>query len=66
MYKRQEFEYIGFYLYLQKARFGEKLQISTEVRQQEIFDMLLPKLALQCIVENAVVHGLEDVYKRQS
>lgn len=57
---REEFEYIGFYLYLQKARFGEKLQISTEVRQQEIFDMLLPKLALQCIVENAVVHGLEN------
>ncbi len=57
---REELEYINFYLYLQKVRFGDKLQTDIRVDDDRILDMLVPKLCIQCIVENAVVHGLEN------
>lgn len=55
----QELEYVRYYLYLQNSRFGERIQYEIRVEDEKLQDCLVPKLCLQLIVENAVVHGLE-------
>ena len=51
---RQELEFIEFYLYLQKMRFQDKLEYNINL------DLVLPKLSIEPLVENAVVHGIEE------
>lgn len=56
---RQELEFVEFYLYLQKVRFEDKLEYHVNISDESILDFYLPKLCVEPIVENAVVHGLE-------
>ncbi|MEK5236595.1 sensor histidine kinase [Paenibacillus sp. FSL L8-0470] len=56
---RQELDFIRFYLYLQKERFEDKLEYSVQIEDDAILDLLLPKLSVEPLVENAVVHGVE-------
>lgn len=56
---RQELELIKFYLYLQKMRFQDKLSYSINLSDESILDLYVPKLSIEPIVENAVVHGIE-------
>ncbi|NQX45884.1 response regulator [Paenibacillus tritici] len=51
-----ELELVESYLFIEKARFEERLQIEWDVDQG--IDLLLPPLTLQPLVENAVRHGL--------
>ena len=46
------------YLVLEKARFGDRLQITLRVAP-EVLPVVIPFLCLQPLVENAVRHGLE-------
>lgn len=55
----QELNYVEYYLYLQSYRYGDRLNYLVEVENNEIVKMQIPKLCLQLIVENAVVHGIE-------
>jgi two-component system, sensor histidine kinase YesM len=57
---KQELEYIEFYLYLQKMRFGDKININISIPDKTLLDFYLPKLSIQPIVENAIIHGLEN------
>ncbi|HYF91329.1 MAG TPA: histidine kinase [Symbiobacteriaceae bacterium] len=52
-----EVEYVNTYLSLEKARFGDKLQVRMRI-DPELLRMQVPVLTLQPLVENAVVHGL--------
>lgn len=56
---RQELEYVEYYLYLQSFRYGERLQYEIIIKDKELEEMYIPKLCMQLIVENAVVHGIE-------
>lgn len=56
---REEREYIKFYTFLQKMRFGEKLIININISDDEVGDFYIPKFCVYSIVENAIVHGLE-------
>lgn len=56
---RQELEFIKFYLYLQKERFDDKIEYTIHVEDESILNLLLPKLSIEPIVENAITHGLE-------
>lgn len=56
---QDEIEYINTYLSLEKARFGEKLQIDLLV-DPRIMGVQVPILTLQPLVENGVVHGLSS------
>ncbi len=56
----QELEYAKFYLYLQKVRFGERLEYTINISDDSINHCLLPKFCIEPIVENSVVHGLEN------
>lgn len=56
---RQELDYVRYYLDLQKARFEDALQYEIDYADPSILDYYLPKLTIQPLVENSVVHGLE-------
>lgn len=56
---REELEYIRFYIYLQETRFRDKLDVTISVKDDSILDFYLPKLCVQPLVENAIVHGIE-------
>jgi two-component system sensor histidine kinase YesM len=57
---KQEFEYINYYLFLQKTRFQNKIEFILPKLSGEVINYFLPKLAIQSMVENAVIHGLEN------
>ncbi len=52
-----ELENIERYIALEKARFGDRLNIRLQIAP-EVLSVVLPFLALQPLVENAVRHGL--------
>jgi two-component system, sensor histidine kinase YesM len=57
---RDELKHIDHYITIQKARFGERLQVEYDL-DEEASQMEIPKLAVQSLVENAIKHGLEKV-----
>lgn len=52
----QELELLESYLYIEKERFGDRLQIKWEV--DEVEGLMIPPLSIQTLVENAVNHGV--------
>ncbi len=60
---KKELDYIKTYLAIQKLRFGERANAVFDIPEEYNLDAIeiLP-LLLQPIVENAIVHGLEDIY----
>lgn len=55
----QEYQFARQYLELQRLRFGEQLEYTISV-EEGAGDIAIPKLIVQPIVENCVVHGMED------
>ncbi|HVA89762.1 MAG TPA: sensor histidine kinase [Chloroflexota bacterium] len=55
---REELEHVHHYMVVQHMRFGDRITITIEVDPQ-LLDGLIPRLALQPLVENALTHGLE-------
>ncbi len=55
----EELRSIDRYLLLERARFGDRLQVSLQVAP-EALAVAIPYLCLQPLVENAVKHGLEE------
>ena len=54
----EELSNIDRYLTLERARFGDRLQVELRIAP-EVLNVTVPFLCLQPIVENAVRHGLE-------
>jgi len=54
----EELRSIDKYLALERARFGERLQVTLQVAP-EVLPVAVPVFVLQPLVENAVRHGLE-------
>jgi len=52
----QEIEYIKSYLYIQKIRFGERLNIIYNI--EENINFLIPKNSLYNLIDNAINHGI--------
>lgn len=57
-----EISLIHEYLYIQKARFSEKLRYAVHIHP-ELESFIIPSLILQPLVENAVIHGCEDQHE---
>ena len=54
-----EINHVRQYLFIQKQRYGDKLEY--EIDENPAFDnLVLPKLVLQPLVENALYHGIKD------
>ncbi|MBF1040305.1 MAG: sensor histidine kinase, partial [Lachnospiraceae bacterium] len=60
---RDELKNINDYMKIQRYRFHDRFQLSIVVDEEDkrIFDFYIPRLILQPVVENAIVHGLDDV-----
>ena len=56
---QEELDSVKYYLALQKERFEEKLQYTVDVEDDKLLGCYLPKLTIQPLVENSIVHGLE-------
>ncbi|WP_343246986.1 sensor histidine kinase [Diplocloster hominis] len=55
----QEVEHLKSYILIQKNRFGDRIRV--DIRMEEgLEECKVLKLILQPLVENAIVHGLED------
>lgn len=55
---REELEHVNNYLAIQKIRFQDRVNYFVDVPEC-VMDLLLPRISLQPMVENAIVHGLE-------
>ena len=53
-----ELHYVEKYLRLERARFGDRLEVTVQVAP-EVLQAVVPVLSLQPLVENAVRHGVE-------
>lgn len=53
---RRELELIHTYLFIEKERFGERLEVQWEGELEA--ELMVPPLAIQTLVENAVRHGV--------
>ncbi|MBD2844107.1 response regulator [Paenibacillus sp. IB182496] len=51
-----ELQLVRAYLYIEQERFGQRLRVAWELDEKA--DLLLPPLAIQTLVENAVRHGI--------
>ena len=56
---RDEIKILKDFLYIQEFRYGDRMTSFIEV-DDELMDYYIPKLIVQPILENAVVHGIEE------
>lgn len=56
---QDEMRYVQDYIYIQETRYGDKFTSYIEM-DEELKDVMLPKMTIQTLVENAVVHGVEN------
>ena len=56
---RQEMDNINNYMKIQQFRFNNKFAYSFEVEEELLDQYMVPRMVLQPLVENAIMHGLE-------
>lgn len=61
---REELNHIQDYYYIQKYRFEDRFDMKIEVEDESVYDYYIPKMTLQPLVENAMIHGLERVARK--
>ena len=55
----KELENIHCYLTIQKFRYNDKLDVQIDI-PPELYRAKIPKLLIQPLIENSIVHGLEQ------
>ncbi|MFZ5968490.1 MAG: sensor histidine kinase [Bacillota bacterium] len=58
----EEIKYVKNYMYILKTRFGNRIEFYTDI-DENVLDVKMPCTIIQPIVENAFIHGLEDLEK---
>lgn len=58
---KEELKYVEYYLWLQKERFDDRLNYSIDVSDDSILGCEVPRLIIESMVENAIVHGIENM-----
>ncbi len=62
---KREMEVLNKYLYLEEVRYGDRVTISTNV-PEHLEGVLIPRLLLQPVVENAFKHGIANTIGKGS
>ncbi|MCM1267281.1 MAG: sensor histidine kinase [Bacteroidales bacterium] len=52
----REMNYVNDYIFLQKIRMDDSLEFSADI-DPETLDCLIPKISIQTLVENSIIHG---------
>jgi len=59
---REEIENVRSYVYLLQTRFGDSVNFELDYGKDEsALDIIVPRMVLQPIVENAYIHGISEV-----
>lgn len=61
---KEEITHIQDYYFIQKYRFEDRFAMEITMENEEIGDYYIPKMTLQPLVENAMIHGLEKVNRK--
>lgn len=56
---REELKYVDAYLYIIDQRFGDKFIFEKEI-DEKLYDLQIPRLIVQPLVENMVEHGVDE------
>lgn len=59
----EELQYLEEYFYLLKARYEHKIEFEVKV-DEVVKNQIIPKVALQQVVENCMIHGFENSISR--
>ena len=59
IYLKEELELVNCYVDIQKIRFNDKFSYTVEL-EEGLEECVIPKLIIQPIVENSVLHGLKE------
>ncbi|MFD0711431.1 sensor histidine kinase [Paenibacillus sp. GCM10027626] len=54
-----ELEFLENYMFIQQAKYGQRIKLRVEA-DPDLLALPVPKLILQPLVENAILHGLEE------
>ena len=57
---KQELNFLNDYIDIEKARFGNQLQIEVKT-DTSLLNMVMPRFVLQLLVENAIKHGISQL-----
>lgn len=57
---KEELEHVQEYVNIQNTRYRDKIHFFIDVEDDEIKNLILPKLVLQPLVENAIYHGIQE------
>jgi two-component system, sensor histidine kinase YesM len=57
---REEIDYVKNYMQILKIRFGDRISFFTDI-SEEALDTRIPRITIQPIIENAYIHGLQDL-----
>jgi two-component system sensor histidine kinase YesM len=57
---KEEVRFVQSYIQIQQLRYGERLRVQYEI-DEDLFDIPIPKLILQPLVENALYHGIDGM-----
>lgn len=56
---KQELDYVNSYIKIQLIRFQDRIHFTSDC-DRECLDILIPKLSIQPLVENAIKHSIEE------
>jgi len=56
---RDEIEHAERYILIQQYRFPGKITFSKDIENRRFYDVQIPKLTIQPLIENAIYHGIE-------
>lgn len=54
---KAEMTYVKNYILLQKIRLEDRLEVTLEI-EEELENFLIPKISIQTLVENSIIHGM--------
>lgn len=57
---KEEYNLCEKYLEIEKIRLGDRLKVNWEV-EEHIYKSLIPKLSIQPLVENSILHGIQKL-----
>lgn len=56
---KEEMSYVRDYIYIQETRYGDRFYTLFSL-DEELNELQIPKMTIQTLVENAIVHGIEN------
>ncbi len=57
---KDEIQYVNNYMQILKTRFGSRIEFYTDIDEATL-DLMIPRIIIQPIVENAFIHGLQSL-----